>query len=187
MKKLAELNRENLILWKEAMQLYVLGFPPAERDSVANMRLRFENAHFKLYFAQNGADKMTVMGIVYELKKSQSILLEYFSVEESERGKGLARYFLNALYTDVYNSAKNLILEVVNPEFSATPAKELRKICLFESLGARLHPTIYFELPFGNESGRTKMRLLYKKGSFQGEFDAESALAEIFEEIYNKI
>lgn len=189
MQNLLDLSVDNSAHWTMCAQLYLKGFPPKERDSLDNMRKRFEKGHFKIYYDVCEQNQVRVMGVVYALKTLEAVLLEYFVVREDFRRQGLAQAFLQALYDGVLSGKKALLLEVVNPEFSQTKAKELAKIALFERFGAVLCPQIHFELPFVENGQKQAMRLLCKHSVHTQltELDLQKALDEIFAEIYTPI
>lgn len=182
-----EINQTDSSEFQQAMEIYREAFPANERHSLSTVVERVNRGLNRLYVAGlNG--EVTFLALLWPLKDTQFILLDYIATKANHRGKGIASAFLTTLRDQLINTRQHLILEVENPKFGDPTEKE-RRVAFYKRHGARELEGVRYLLPPLAGSTPTEMILMifpeYSDGKISGAL-VKNLIIQMYQELYNR-
>ena len=182
-----EINKTDSNEFQEAMEIYREAFPANERHSVPTIVERVNRGLNQLYVASVD-DEIAFLALLWPLKGTNFILLDYIATKATHRGKGIASAFLMTLRSQLINTEKHLIVEVENPRFGDPTQKE-RRVKFYKRHGAKELEGVRYLLPPLDGSTPTEMLLMifpeYKGEEISGA-TIKNVIIQIYRELYSR-
>jgi GNAT superfamily N-acetyltransferase len=182
-----EINKTDSNEFQQAMEIYREAFPANERHSLSTIVERINRGLNRLYVASLN-DEIAFLALLWPLKETEFILLDYIATKANHRGKGIASAFLTKLRDQLINTRQHLILEVENPRFGDPTEKE-RRITFYKRHGAKELEGVRYLLPPLDGSSPTEMILMifpeYSDEKISGTL-VKNLIIQMYQELYNR-
>ena len=183
-----EINKVDGGDFHDAMKIYVEAFPGNERHPVDIISERVRQGANKLYVASLN-DEIAFLALLWPLKNTNFILLDYMATKNVHRGKGIASAFLTTLRESLLNTEKHLVLEVENPNFDDLTQEKEKRVAFYKHKGARVLEDVRYLLPPLSGNNPTEMILMifpeYKTEAISGP-TVKNLILQIYRELYNR-
>jgi GNAT superfamily N-acetyltransferase len=171
-----------------AMEIYCGAFPLNEQQPLHVIKERVEKGLSELYIGH--ADKEIVfMALLWPLKDTDFILLDYMATLHSHRGKSAGSYFLQHITQLLKENNKYFILEAESPAFGNNKEERERRVAFYKRNGAKLLKDVRYVLPGMHGLEPTEMVLLmlpeYKNGNIGGTL-VRKLVTQVYGELYNR-
>jgi hypothetical protein len=174
-------NTSNETIVNEALDIYINSFPSNERHPLDVIRERIKMQKSILYAGVED-NKVNCFALIWNLKESDFILLDYFAVEEKHRNKGIGTMFYNFLLKEISKIERFLILEVEKPKDKFDISKINRIKFYLRNKTQILNDTPYI-LPALDSTTNTEMILMIAEGQKCRELTNEK-IKNLIEQIY---
>jgi GNAT superfamily N-acetyltransferase len=132
--------------FKAAMEIYCLSFPENERQPVDKIEERV-NAGLSDMIVGEKDGKVAFMALLYPLRGTNFILLDYIATAPDYRNQGIGAEFLNNIINSNKADGKYLILEVDDPRFGDNKDNRQRRVRFYQRLGAKILKDVKYLLP----------------------------------------
>jgi hypothetical protein len=183
-----EINEIDSNEFAEAMEIYLEAFPANERQSVPTISERVTQGLSKLYVVSLN-NEITFLALLWPLKNTDFILLDYMATKSTHRDKGIASTFLMKVRSKLMTIEKHLILEVENPTFGDRTEEKERRVRFYKRHGARELEGVRYLLPPLDGKTPTEMILMvfpeYKDEKISGP-TIKTVIIQIYRELYNR-
>jgi hypothetical protein len=134
-------------------------------------------------------NEITFLALLWPLKKTDFILLDYIATKGTHRGKGIASAFLRELHDRLVNTEKHLILEVENPNFGDQTQEKEKRVTFYKRHGARELKDVRYLLPPLDGKTPTEMILMilpeYRGETISGA-TVKNVIIQMYRELYNR-
>jgi len=176
--------------FKEAMEIYIDSFPPSERHPVRVIEKRARDKLFKMFVGKLET-KVVFMALLYPLKNTRYILLDYMATLKDFRNKGIGEKFMKILYKELENnnSCDFIIFEVENPAYGDNREDKERRIEFYKRAGAKNLKDVRYVLPPLSGDVATEMMLMVLPKSCKKTIDGNTikeVVIQIYRELYNR-
>jgi hypothetical protein len=183
-----EINTGDCKEFNEAMELYTDAFPASERHSVSVISQRVTDGLSKMYVASSN-NEIVFLALLWPLKTTEFILLDYMATKASHRGKGIASAFLTELRERLGNTNSYLIMEVENSKFGDDRKEKEKRITFYKRQGAKELEGIRYLLPPLNGTIPTEMILMifpeYRSEEISGAV-VKNVIVRLYRELYDR-
>jgi GNAT superfamily N-acetyltransferase len=174
--------------FNEAIEIYEEAFPPGEKRSVDDIKINLEKNNEKMFIAKYD-DIPVIFSMVWPVKDTDFLFLDYIAVRKEYRGKGLGSIFLEKIFDISENDSFNhMIIEVENPEEGDNKKQRKARIQFYRRSGAKTLTGFKYFLPprNNNKSQEMKLMIISRKNikRVSGE-KIQSVLSQIYTHIYN--
>ncbi|MGK7902345.1 MAG: GNAT family N-acetyltransferase [Hormoscilla sp.] len=171
-----------------AMEIYVDAFPSNERFPVEFLKETIDKGLRSLYLGYFG-DEVVFIAILWPLKDTEFILLDYIATKESYRGRGMGTAFMNAICKLLRDNKKFMLIEVENPEYGSEREEKRRRVGFYRRVGAQVMQGVRHVLPPLDGSGiPTEMLLMvfpeYGNGAIAARV-VKDLLTKFYQEMHN--
>ena len=176
-----DINHKN---FKEAMKLYEDSFPLNERQAIDTIKKRIKGNLYRMFIVCS-KDKVVFMTLLYPLKKTDFVLLDYMVTDKDFRNKGIGTKFIKNILKKI--SSKYLILEVENPRYGNNKEQRERRVKFYKSLGAKEMKNMRYILPPLSGNIPTEMILMVLPNYGEGKMDSyfvKNLIIQIYKEVY---
>src|ERR1041384_3755060 len=183
-----ELNQIDSREFREAMEIYTEAFPANERHSEPVIAERVRNGLSKLYVTSSD-DEITFLAMLWPLKTTEFILLDYMATKARHRAKGIASAFMTELGKNLRNAKKYLIIEVEDPKFGDRQKEKEKRVTFYKRHGAKVLEGVRYLLPPLDGSTPTEMILMVFPDHSGKEIDGaviKSVILQIYRELYDR-
>lgn len=158
-------------------------FPPEEIRPWDMFLRSFSSGLYIGYGLFENGKLLSYATFTFSDKLKNTILLDYYAVDQSLRGKGIGRDFLSRLIKQL-DGTELILLEVENPSFSKSPEQlsvRTRRISFYKKCGANLSQITskIFEADFA-------IMYISKDGKEKTDSEVQSALKEIYSSMFEK-
>lgn len=170
-----------------AMHIYSGAFPLNERQPLSLLKHRVSNGLNQLY-AGHVEGKIVFIALLWPLRNTNFILLEYMATSEAYRGKKIGAYFLQTMRKVLEEEKKYFIIEAEDPAYGDNKSERQRRLAFYKRNGARELRGVKFILPAIQGTTSTEMKLLVFPGYDPGKIDAmlvKGLILQIYREVYN--
>ena len=171
-----------------AIEIYCNAFPDNEKHPVSRIRERVADGRSRLHVALRD-DQVVFMALLWPLRGTDFILLDYMATRADQRRRGIGSAFLQHLAEPLRNSNQRLIMEVENAEHGTNTAQRQSRIAFYRRNGARLLQGLRYVLPPLQGDQTTEMNLMmypaYPGNSLAGA-TAKQLIVKIYEELYER-
>lgn len=174
--------------FRAAMEIYSKAFPLNEQQPLNVIEQRIEQGLSELYIGEEDK-KIVFMALLWPLKNTDFILLDYMATLDSHRGKNVGSFFLQHISEILKSSNKYFIIESENPDFGNNKEERTRRVAFYRRNGARLLKDVRYILPGMHGLAPTEMVLLmmpeYKNGLIDS-WVVQHLIIRIYQELYNR-
>ena len=171
-----------------AIDIYSSAFPINERQPVNVVKERVKQGLNHLYVGRIDRD-IAFMALLWPLKETDFILLDYMATNPIYRGRNIASQFLQYMRPVLEQSKKFFILEVEDPEYGQNTDQRQKRIVFYKRNGAKELKNVRYILPPLQEPMPTEMRLMIFPDYANGKIDAglvRRLIFQIYKELYHK-
>jgi GNAT superfamily N-acetyltransferase len=183
-----EINRVDSREFSEAMEIYAEAFPANERHPAPLIAERVRDGLSKLYVASSD-DEITFIALLWPLKTTEFLLLDYMATKATHRGKGIASAFLTELGKKLSNSGQYLVMEVEDPKVGDRQNEKEKRVKFYKRHGAKVLEGVRYLLPPLDGTIPTEMILMMfpeHSGKEIGGPLIKSVIFQIYRELYNR-
>lgn len=172
-----------------AMEIYVDAFPSNERFPVEFLKETIDKGLRSLYLGYFG-DEVVFIAILWPLKDTEFILLDYIATKKSHRCRGIGTAFMNNIGQILKTRNKFMLIEVENPEYGSQREEKRRRIAFYRRVGVQVMQGVRYVLPpLDGSSISTEMLLMifpkYRNDTIAAKIVKE-AIAKIYRELYGR-
>jgi GNAT superfamily N-acetyltransferase len=174
--------------FKAAMEIYRHSFPENERQPVDNIEKRLKAGLSDMIVGKK--DGIVVfMAILYPLRGTNYILLDYIATAPDYRNQGIGAEFLNKIINSNKADGKYLILEVDDPRFGENKVERQSRVGFYQRLGAKIFKDVKYFLPPFSSDVPTEMILMMlpapKSMIIEGAV-VRNLIQQIYRELYDR-
>ena len=172
--------------FEEAISIYQESFPSNERQTKDTIKKRINENIYQMFIGHL-ENKVVFMALLYPLKKTDFILLDYMATEESFRGKTIGTFFIKNILKKI--KPKYLILEIENPRDGNNKTQRKQRMKFYKRLGAKQMKNVRYILPPLSGNVPTEMVLMvlpdYSKGKIESAL-VKKLIKQIYKELYDR-
>jgi ribosomal protein S18 acetylase RimI-like enzyme len=184
------INDLNSREFEEAINIYNESFPDNERQPIEVVRNRIRNNAYEL-IAGNIGGTVAFIAIIFPLKGTKFILLDYMATAAKYRNQGIGsnfiRHYINFIKLD--NKYDYIIMEVEDPEYGPDKSLKNRRIHFYLRLGAKIMKGIKYIMPALSGDTQTNMLLMIlpqpKEAILNGDL-VKNIVGQIYSELYGR-
>ncbi len=184
--RFSEIKDTNHKDFEEAMMIYEASFPSNERQSKDTIKKRIEGNLYQMFIGRL-KNKLVFMALLYPLKNTDFVLLDYMVTDENFRSKGIGAKFIKNILKKI--TPNYLILEVENPKYGANKEQRERRVKFYKRVGAKEMKNVRYILPPLSGNIPTEMVLMvlpnYDEGKIDGQL-VKKLVTQIYRELYNR-
>lgn len=190
MLKFNEIKDVRHIDFKEAMEIYIDSFPPQERHTEGVIEKRAREKLYKIFVGRLER-KVVFIALLYPLKNTRYILLDYMATLKDFRNKGIGAKFMKTLYKELENnnSCDFIIFEVENPAYGDNRENKEKRIEFYKRAGAKELKNVRYVLPPLSGDVPTEMMLMVLPKIYKKTIDGnmvKEVIIQIYRELYNR-
>jgi GNAT superfamily N-acetyltransferase len=181
--ELMDINHKN---FKEAIKIYEKSFPSNERQSKDTIKKRVKGNLYQMFIGRL-KNKVVFMALLYPLKNTDFILLDYMVTDENFRNKGIGTDFIKNILGKI--TSKYLILEVENPNYGNNKEQRERRVKFYKRLGAKEMKNTRYILPPLSGDIPTEMILMVLPKCTGGKIDSslvKKLIVQMYKELYDR-
>lgn len=171
-----------------AMEIYIEAFPANERHPIAVIRERVEKGRSRIFIGRHD-DQPVFMALLWPLKHTEFILLDYMATSPPHRGKQIGSAFLQYLRVLLQKDEKYLVLEVEHPEYGDNGSQRLRRVSFYRRQGAQELSNVSYLLPPLQGVHPTEMMLMifpsYRSNRMEKSV-VRALIIQIYKELYDR-
>lgn len=172
--------------FEEAIRIYESSFPSNERQSKYIIKKRIKENLYRMFIGHLD-DKVVFMSLLYPLKNTDFILLDYMVTDENFRNKGIGTTFIKDISEKI--TPNYLIFEVENPQYGENKEQREKRVKFYKRVGAKEMKNVRYILPPLSGNIPTEMILMilpsYDEGKMEGQL-IKKLLIQIYKELYNR-
>jgi len=132
-------------------------------------------------------DKVVFMALLYPLKNTDFILLDYMATDKDFRNKKIAGIFIKHILNKI--PEKYFLLEVEDPRYGTNKEEREKRLNFYKKLGAKELKDIRYILPPLSGNVPTQMILMvlpeYDEEKISGGL-VKKLIIQIYKELYNR-
>ena len=184
--KFSEIKDINHRDFEEAIRIYEESFPSNERQSIYTIKKRIQGDLYKMFIGRL-KDKVVFMALLYPLKNTDFILLDYMATDENFINKSIGTDLIKNILGKI--TPKYLILEVENPNYGNNKEQRERRIKFYRRLGAKEMKNVRYILPPLSGNTPTEMILMVLPNYGEGKIDGHTVkkfIIQLYKELYSR-
>ncbi|WP_157604560.1 GNAT family N-acetyltransferase [Solitalea canadensis] len=143
-----------------AMDIYREAFPDYERHAQQVIEDRIVSGRELLFVAVDENNSVGLMALVWDLKGTDFIVLDYLAVASSTRGQGIGGQFMEFINQWVLEHNKILLFEIEHPDYGTNTEQRLKRLVFYERYGAKKIEKLIYYLPNLAEGAPKEMLLM---------------------------
>ncbi|MCT7994243.1 GNAT family N-acetyltransferase [Laspinema olomoucense] len=168
-----------------ALQIYLDSFPACERQPLEILETRLSNQLYQ-WFVAKADNKVVGIALLYPLKPTDFILLDYLGTDKKYRSRGIGRMLMSHLINLVKSQEHNLLIEVENPQFCEDSEQAERRIKFYQNNGAKVLESVRYLLPPLSGDVPTEMLLMMVPAELGGQLPG-SLVQQLIEQVYQEM
>jgi GNAT superfamily N-acetyltransferase len=129
-----------------AIRIYEESFPPNERHPSSVIKGRVKSGKEEMFVGLLQGE-VVLMALIWPLKSTDFILLDYIAVKKQYRGQSIGSRFMSRICDLPGYGNKIIILEVENPGFGENREQRQRRVSFYRALGALELSGVRYILP----------------------------------------
>ncbi len=147
--------------FQDAMGIYRAGFPANERHPVPTIAERLA-AHRYWLFVGEEDQNVVLMALLYPVRGTAFVLLDYMATAEGFRSRGIGSAFLRHMLglLATRSRKRQLVIEVENPACGDNREQRRRRGAFYRRLGAKVLDGVRYILPPLSGDQPTEMILM---------------------------
>lgn len=158
MYRFSEISDVNSPEFLAAMDIYQEAFPDYERHAQQVIEDRILSGKELLFVGCDENNKVGVMALVWDLKGTDFIVLDYLAVADSTRGQGVGGQFMEFINNWAKEHGKVLLFEIEHPDYGTNTEQRLKRLAFYNRYGARQIKDLIYYLP--NLAGGTPKEMI---------------------------
>lgn len=170
------------------MEIYTDSFEDSARQPLNAIRSRVSSGKEKLLIGIIG-NKVISFALLWRLKGSGFVLLDYFAVKDEFRNRSIGSKFMKFISSSLVPRSEKLIIEVDDPRLGRNRREKERRVLFYKRCGAHeLKGVQYFLRPIeGNKTHRLILMVTPAQSgsSLKGEF-VRNLVKQIYNEVYHR-
>ncbi|MEB3830671.1 GNAT family N-acetyltransferase [Phormidium sp. CCY1219] len=171
-----------------ALQIYLHAFPASERQPTAVVKNRLKKQLYQWLIGKL-ENKVVCIALLYPLKNTDFVLLDYLGTDKAYRGRGIGGQFMGEILQNLANINKYLLIEVEHPASGENQTDRKRRVKFYQRLGAKILKNVPYQLPpfSGNVSIEMLLMMLpeYPGGQLPGSL-VKQLIQQIYGEVYDR-
>ncbi len=176
------------IEFEEAIRIYVESFPENERRPIVSIKEMIKSGRSHLMIGKRG-NEIVLMSLLYPLKGTPFVLVDYLATAKEYRSTGMGRAFLRHILDKTEEVQPNFFLiEIENPYLDKDETK-IKRLEFYKSLGMKeLRGVRYVLPPFqGTEPVELILMLFSREDAdhLTGEM-VRNLVIQLFGELYDR-
>jgi len=186
MVKFSEIGGTSHKDFKEAIKIYDESFPSNERQSIDTIKQRIEKNLYQMFIGRS-KNKVVFMALLYPLKNTDFILLDYMATDENFRDEDIGTNFIKNILGKI--TPKYLISEVENPNYGNNKEQRERRVNFYKRLGAKEMKDVRYILPPLSGNIPTEMILMVLPEHSGGKMDnnlVKKLIIQMYKELYDR-
>ncbi|MCT7987052.1 GNAT family N-acetyltransferase [Laspinema olomoucense] len=171
-----------------ALQIYLDSFPASERQPLEILEARLSNQLYQWFIAKT-ENQVVGIALLYPLKPSDFIVLDYLGIDKDYRSRGIGRMLISYLIDWVHNQQKTLLIEVENPRFCDDSEQAKRRIQFYQNNGAKVLYPVRYVLPPLSGDVPTEMLLMMVPAEVGGQLPGnlvQQLIQQVYQEMYDR-
>jgi GNAT superfamily N-acetyltransferase len=184
----ARLTTENVRQLEAALAIYTESFPPNERHPTNVIRERVAQEQYSLIVGRD-ADELVFLALLWPLRGSEFVLLDYMATKSGHRGRGIGVEFLKSLPQMAEMAGKFLVMEVEDPDAGENREERARRVEFYRRQGALQLQGVPYTMPGLSGGAPTEMILMILPQYAGGQLDARivrQMIVQIYNELYGR-
>jgi len=141
------------------MEIYIDSFEVSARQPLNVIRKRVLSGKEKLLVGIKDG-KVVSFALLWKLKNSGFVLLDYLAVKREHRSKSIGRKFLKFISSSLRPRGEKLIIEVDDPSFGRNRQERERRVSFYKRRGAHILKDIRYILRPVNGTKTHRMILM---------------------------
>lgn len=174
--------------FKSAMDIYSDSFPENERHPIDVITNRVALGLNQIYVGRREGETV-FMALLWPLKNSQFILLDYMATDAAHRGKNIGSHFLKFMQEKLQSTNHYFILEVENPASGDNQEDRQKRVSFYKRNGAKELKGVRYVLPPLQGDDPTDMILMifpfYEDGKIEAQL-VKNLITQIYRELYGR-
>jgi GNAT superfamily N-acetyltransferase len=182
----SEITDVNDTAFEQAIQIYLTSFPDGEIQPVNLVAERVSKGLSKLYVGRRHGE-VALMALLWPLKGTDFILLDYLATKAAYRGLGLGSLFLQEMGLVLSRRHQYFIIEVDDPAYGSDREIRQRRVNYYQRNGAKLLKGVNYILPPIQKELPMPMQLLVLPEYNGAKMDAglvKTLITRIYQELY---
>src|SRR5262249_52764757 len=131
---------------KAALEIYSEAFPPNERHPLSVIKERVKKG-LNIAYVGRLNNKIVFMALLWPLKNTNFILLDYMATSAKQRGKNIGSHFMQEMRGTLEKEKKHFIMEIENPEFGNNKEEREKRVAFYRKNGAKELKSVRYILP----------------------------------------
>ncbi|MCT7959121.1 GNAT family N-acetyltransferase [Laspinema sp. D1] len=171
-----------------ALEIYLDSFPPCERQPLEILETRLSNQLYQ-WFVAKAENQVVGIALIYPLKPTPFILLDYLGTDKNYRSRGIGRMLMSHLINLVNNQQHTLLIEVENPQFCEDSEQAERRIKFYQNNGAKVLESVRYLLPPLSGDVPTEMLLMMVPAELGGQLPGKQVkqlIEQVYQEMYDR-
>jgi GNAT superfamily N-acetyltransferase len=176
------------VQFKAALSIYESAFSDNERHPLDVITARVAAGHNQLYITHN-ENEVIFMALLWPLKNTHFILLDYMATNAASRGQNIGSRFLQYLHAIAQEQDTYYIIEAEHPGYGDNREERQRRITFYKKNGAKELKDVRYILPALQGNTATEMILMILPAYPNGKIDAvtvNNLIRQIYKELYNR-
>jgi len=139
-----------------------------------------------LYIGRGEDGRVAFMSLLFPLKGTDMVLLDYMATDERSRGQGIGSSFLRTV-PELIGTDKHLLLEVEHPGYGSDPDIRTRRVAFYGRHGARLLKGVGYKTLIATVP--VPMVLMVMPGPSSGRMDGANVrniIKRVYREVYGR-
>lgn len=170
--------------FKAALEIYEYSFPSNEKQSQETLINRLTSGQERLIIGKIKEDVIAI-AFLFDLLKTNFLVLDYFAISEKLRGKGFGSYFFKHLNNTAQSQNKNLLMEVDHPSFGTEIDK--RRVAFYKKNGSEILKGIPYILPPLDDSLPTPQVLMTMNQKTElSKREKQNLVENLYQQLYNR-
>lgn len=182
-----ELDDVNNRHFKDATAIYVESLPQSERQPICVIEERVAGKKEKMFVGFLN-HYVVFMALIWPLKGTDFVLLDYMATRPAYRNRGIGREFLKNIFETCGFDNKHVILEVEDPRYGNRRKLKARRVEFYRRSGAKKMMNVGYVLP--PLSGGTPSRMIVmvlSPENLRVDSLPASTVTELFGQIYREL
>jgi hypothetical protein len=171
-----------------ALEIYMESFPSNERHPAEVIRERVIRGNYHLIVGR-GQDQLAFFALLWHMRGSEFVLLDYMATKSGFRGRGIGEEFLRWIPQIPEMAGKFLVMEVENPAFGDNREQRSRRVEFYRRQGAVQLQGVRYIMPGLSGGAPTEMILMILPKYHGTRMDAKTVrqmIVQIYQELYGR-
>jgi ribosomal protein S18 acetylase RimI-like enzyme len=144
--------------FKDAINIYANSIPAAERQEIEILKERVTTKKEHLFIGRSNRE-VICMALIWPLRNSEFILLDYLAVKEKYRNQGIGTSLIKSILSEYCTNNRSIVIEIEDSK-EADKESRSRRVAFYRTNGAKELENVPYILPPLQGIEPTKMMLM---------------------------